>query len=170
VPPRFETARMNGEGNFVVATGERGEPGLIGWYVEKTRGAAAVIVYAHEASEFAGVSDANAWGALVARRFQYSNAIGKPGYRVETTPAGRRMTLVTQVRDGCDPHDGYVGFIEREGYVYEIRVEVAPNTPRRRVEPLEHAFLEEPFGVNPKGATARLGFELPPVPFMPGPC
>jgi hypothetical protein len=171
LPPTFEAARRNpaAEGTldtFAFGGDSRGEPGLFAWYRKRDH-SVYVVASSFEASELDDVKELEQWGRLIALRFGMTEAIGAPGWRVWQDDKQRSVTMVRRVREGCDPHDAWVRFTERDGMLYRISVDTAPGTSAKIVEPLARTFLLEPFGDH---QAVKLSFKLPRVPWLPGPC
>ena len=121
-----------------------------------------VTVTASDAAEFGpATEDVEAWSRAILEKEDTTAA----GRKVARTPNGRVFEMVRFVRDGCDPSDDYVRFMERGSLLYRIDVRFPPRASKRSVTPVLHTFFDAPTG---DGDFRRVFVK--PTPTFPGPC
>jgi hypothetical protein len=103
------------------------------------------------------------WSARVLKDHQEGSLFEK--IAVWSTPEGRVFEAVHFLREGCDPSDRYVRYIERSGLLYRVQVSFPPGTPKGEVAPFLHTFFDAAMGPPP---TERVVAVSPPP--QDGPC
>ena len=128
-------------------------PGLLAWYRHPKRGVE-VMITATDATEFgAPARPLDDWAASIVAR---QGDVPEPkSEHVWATPDGRQLEYVYFQREGCDPHDRYVRFVERGPWLYSIVIQFPPGSGFSRVKPLLSHFFDVPSG-EPKEARAAL--------------
>lgn len=116
---------------------------------------------------------ADAYGGAAAALDQWSARILKDHHEdflfekiaVWSTPEGRAFEAVHFLREGCNPSDRYVRYIERSGLLYRVQVAFPPGTPKGKVAPFLRTFFDAAMGPPP---TERVVAVSPPP--QDGPC
>jgi hypothetical protein len=128
-------------------------PGLLAWYRHSTRDVD-VAITAMDATEFGTPArPLDDWAAsIVARQGDVPEPKSGP---VWATPDGRQLEYVNFQRDGCEPRNRYVRFVERGQWLYSIVIQFLPGSGFSRVKPLLSHFFDVPSG-EPKEARAAL--------------
>jgi hypothetical protein len=130
----------------------------------KGNGEFEVFVTATDPAEFPNPDDV-AWSKQIVASDTWGQA--EPGVKDSIRFNGKRAFEYAEFwRHGCDPRDIHVRVIERDGFLYKVRLEVPPGTPQKQLVPLFEAFFNKPFEGPSKVAHA---FQKPPKMF-PGPC
>jgi hypothetical protein len=83
---------------------------------------------------------------------------------------GRTAHYMYARREGCDPWDFYVRFIEQGVHLYRIELQAYPGSSYAQVRPWLEAFFDAPFGPPPPAGFERLRLAAERSTVPQGPC